>query len=221
MAVLQVYKASKSFGKNQVLKDVSFSIETGSILGIFGRNGSGKSTLLKMVFGTLPADHLELKLNDSLISSSEIIKSQQIAYLPQHPFLPSNQKVRDIIPMYFQGEKEQDAVFYNPFVATITHKKVGHLSQGERKFFETILISNLPHPFLLLDEPFSMLEPLQIKKLKSFLQKISEIKGIIITDHYYTDVLDISTKNMLLKEGKNIIINNIEDLQKNEYLSRN
>ena len=123
--------------------------------------------------------------------------------------------------MYFQGEKEQDAVFYNPFIATLTHKKAGHLSHGERKFFETILISQLPYPFLMLDEPFSMLEPLQTKALKEFLLKISETKGIIITDHYYTDVLDISKKNIVLRNGKSIPVNSIEDLKKNEYLSKN
>ncbi|HBY67764.1 MAG: hypothetical protein CMC07_07145 [Flavobacteriaceae bacterium] len=73
----------------------------------------------------------------------------------------------------------------------------------------------------MLDEPFSMLEPLQTKALKEFLLKISETKGIIITDHYYTDVLDITTKNIILKDGKSIEIHSIEDLKKNEYLSKN
>ncbi|MAO09671.1 MAG: ABC transporter ATP-binding protein [Flavobacteriaceae bacterium] len=221
MATLQVHDVTKSFGKTQVLKNVSFSMETGDIFGIFGRNGSGKSTLLKIIFGTLSADILHLEINGRKVSTSEVIKKQLIAYLPQHPFLPNNQRVRDIIPMYFQEEKEQDAVFYHPFVATLTHKKAGELSHGERKFFETILISHLPHPFLMLDEPFSMLEPLQTKALKEFLVKISETKGIIITDHYYTDVLDITSKNIILKDGKSIEIHSIEDLKKNEYLSKN
>lgn len=221
MATLQVHDVTKSFGKTQVLNGVSFTIETEDIFGIFGRNGSGKSTLLKILFGTLSADSLELEINGTKISTSEVIKKQLIAYLPQHPFLPKNQKVRDIIPMYFQKEKDQDAVFYHPFIATLTHKKVGMLSHGERKFFETILISHLPHPFLMLDEPFSMLEPLQTKALKEFLLKISETKSIIITDHYYTDVLDITTKNIVLRNGESIAINSIEDLKKNEYLSKN
>ncbi|RFN60154.1 ATP-binding cassette domain-containing protein [Marixanthomonas ophiurae] len=221
MATLQVHDVTKSFGKNQVLNDVSFTIETGNIFGIFGKNGSGKSTLLKILFGTLSAESLQLEINGTKISSSEVIKKQLITYLPQHPFLPNNQRVRDIIPMYFQGEKEQDAVSYNPFVAKLTHKKAGMLSHGERKFFETILISHLPHPFLMLDEPFSMLEPLQIKALREFLMKISETKGIIITDHYYNDVLDITSKNIVLRDGKSLTVNSIDDLKKNEYLSKN
>tara|TARA_R110000823_G_scaffold71077_4_gene163859 strand:- start:48735 stop:49400 length:666 start_codon:yes stop_codon:yes gene_type:complete len=221
LATLQVHDVTKSFGKTQVLNGVSFTIETEDIFGIFGRNGSGKSTLLKILFGTLSADSLELEINGTKISPSEVIKKQLIAYLPQHPFLPKIQKVRDIIPMYFQKEKDQDAVFYHPFIATLTHKKAGELSHGERKFFETILISHLPHPFLMLDEPFSMLEPFQTKALKEFLLKISETKSIIITDHYYTDVLDITTKNIVLRNGESIAINSIEDLKKNEYLSKN
>ena len=221
MEILQLYNVSKNFGKSEVLKNVSFSVKTGEILGIFGRNGSGKSTLLTILFGTLSASSGKITINDAEVSSSEVIKKQLIAYAPQHPFIPKNLKVRDSIPIYFNDEKKQDAIFYNPVIANITHKKIGELSHGERKFFESILISQLPHPFLLFDEPFSMLEPLQIKKLKAFFKKISSKKGIIITDHYYRDILDISTKNILLKDGNSITIENADDLKSNEYLINN
>jgi ABC-type multidrug transport system ATPase subunit len=220
LAVLQLYSASKSFGKKVVLEDVSIKIETGDILGIFGRNGSGKSTLLQLLFGTLKSDAMELRIDGIAVHPSEVIQKQYIGYLPQQPFLPKDAKVRDLIPIYHSTQKKQDAVFYDSQVAKITGRRVGELSQGERKYFELILVGNLDHPFLMLDEPFSMLEPLQTEAVKKFLMQLKKTKGLMITDHYYNDVLDITTQNMVIKEGKSIPVNGTEDLRKFEYLRK-
>lgn len=219
MEKLQLYSASKSFGKNEVVKEVSFSLERGELLGLFGRNGSGKSTLLKMLFGTLKADELSFSINGNIVKPSEVIPQQLIGYIPQHPFLPKQMKIRDIIPMFHTSEAKQDAVFYDPHIATMTHKQTGALSLGELKYFEVVLLSHLPHPFLLMDEPFSMLEPLHKEKLKEFLLKLKQHKGILVTDHYYHDVLDVSDKNIVLKDGVAHKINNEADLRKFEYLT--
>ncbi|RMA64680.1 ATP-binding cassette domain-containing protein [Ulvibacter antarcticus] len=220
MATLNLYKASKSFGAKKVLEDVSIDLKTGDILGIFGRNGCGKSTLLKMLFGTLKADTLNLKINGERITSEAIIPGKIIAYLPQDPFIPKNVKVRDVIPMYYKSQKEQDAVFYNPGVAKISAKKVGSLSLGERRYFEVILIGNLPHPFIMLDEPFSMIDPLHKEAIKTFLLTLKKTKGIILTDHYYDDVLEITTRNMVISEGKSTEIASKESLIALKYLSK-
>jgi ABC-type multidrug transport system ATPase subunit len=221
LAILQLYNASKSFGNKQVIKEVSLSCETGEIIGLFGRNGSGKSTLLKMLFGTVKSDFIKMSINGELINPSEVISEKRIAYLPQQPFVPKNTKIRDIIPMYFYNEKQQDAVFYNPGVAKITHKKPKELSLGELRYFEVILIGNLMHDFILLDEPFSMIEPLYKDAIKEFLLTLQPKKGIIITDHYYDDVLQTTTKNIIISEGKTTEILSKKDLVKMEYLSKN
>lgn len=218
MATLVLHNCSKSFGNKKVLKEVSFSLETGEILGLFGRNGSGKSTLLKMLFGKVKAGTISAAINGNALNISEVIPKQLIGYVPQHPFLPKRQKVRDAIIMMHHNEKQQDAVFYDPHIATMTHKSTGDLSMGELKYFEVILISQLPHPFLMLDEPFSMLEPLHKEKLKEKLVLLKKTKGIIITDHYFNDVLDVATKNIVLKDGVGYTVNSVKDLQEFEYI---
>ncbi len=219
MATLVLHHVSKSFGTKQVLKDVSFRLETGDILGLFGRNGSGKSTLLKVLFGNMKAESLKVSINNKEIKISEVIPKQLIGYLPQDPFLPKQAKVRDIIPMFHSREAEQDRIFYDPNIATMTDKKMSDLSHGERKYFEVVLMSYLPHPFLILDEPFSMLEPLHKERLKTFLTSVSKMKGIIITDHYYIDVLEISSQNIVIKDGVGHPVKAIEDLKRLNYIS--
>ena len=221
MAILNLYKATKSFGQNSVLKEISFSLETGEILGLFGKNGCGKSTLLKMIFGTLKADHIEMSIDGVSVKPEAVIASKQIAYLPQDSFLPKNIRVRDIIPLYFYSEEKQDAVFYNPGIAKIAARRINELSLGELRYLEVILIGNLDHPFLLLDEPFSMIEPLFKDAIKEFLENLKDRKGILLTDHYFDDVLQTTTKNMVISKGKSTIILSKEDLVKMKYLSKN
>lgn len=215
---LEVYAVRKSFGSKKVLESVAFGLAKGEILGVYGSNGSGKSTLLKILFGTLKADALDLRINSLPVSQKTIIPQQHIGYLPQDNFLPKHLKVRDIIPMFYDDGDKQDLVFRAPFVEKIATRKAGMLSMGERRYLELLLVSHLPHPFLLLDEPFSMIEPLYKEVIGEFLFSLKAKKGILITDHYYQDVLNISDRNLVLTKGVSHPAKNKEDLKKLGYL---
>ncbi|MES2485181.1 MAG: ATP-binding cassette domain-containing protein [Bacteroidota bacterium] len=217
MNSLKISQLSHSFNNRKLLDTIGFSLKTGEILSIFGRNGCGKSTLLKILFSTQKADAITMLLNEQKILSKEIIPRKIIAYLPQENFLPRNTKVRDIIPMYYKGD-EQDKVFYAPGIDKIAHTKAGNLSLGELRYLELLLVGNLDHLFLMLDEPFSMVEPLFKEKIKEFLKALQKQKGIIVTDHYYKDVLEISTRNMLLKNSILLPINSVNELITEGYL---
>lgn len=215
---LAANKISHAFGKNPVLDDVSLECELGAITSIFGRNGTGKSTLLKILFGVLKSPGFKLNINGRTYSPKEIIPKKLIAYLPQHNFLPRNSKVRDVIPLYFEDNEDQNRVFYAPNMASFHNKLIKTLSMGERRYLELLMIINLPHPFVLLDEPFSMVEPRYIEIIKEVILQAKETKGIIISDHYYKDVFSISDNHLLLKEGKLITVQNIDDLKYEGYL---
>lgn len=221
MAIFKLHNARISFGDKAVLTEVSFSLETGEILGLFGRNGTGKSTLLKMIFGTLSKGSINISLAGAIFNPSKNIEKKQIAYLPQVSFLPINIRVRDLITIYFSTEKKQDKVFYDPYISSYASKKIGELSLGQVRYLEVIFLANSEHPFLMLDEPFSMIEPIYKARIKNILEQLKVEKGIIITDHYYKDVLDISTQNLLIKDGKGYQIKDMDDLRKQAYLSKN
>lgn len=218
MNSLKVTNASKKFGQKLVLDSVSLKINTEEILGVFGRNGSGKSTLLKLIFGVETADSISIKINEKAFLPKEIIPSQKIAYLPQDNFLSKNYTVRNIIPLLFPNGDDQDKIFYSKGVAKFENTKIGNLSMGERRFLEILLIGNMKHDFLMLDEPFSMVEPLKKDAIKELLLELKKKKGIILTDHYYDDVLQITDSNLLLENGKQIQIENASDLKRYGYL---
>lgn len=217
MNTLEITNLTKSFTNKLILNDVSLKCETGEIIGVFGRNGSGKSTLMKLIFGTLKADSIEIRINSHIIQPKNIITSGKIAYLPQEPFLPKGLKVREVIPLLYENN-EQDNIFYAPGVSKFENTLIGKLSMGELRYLEILLIGNLNHQFLLLDEPFSMVEPLIKEMLKAFLIKLKKTKGIILTDHYYHDVLDTTNRNLIVKEGSVFKVEAEADLKRYEYL---
>ena len=219
MNILEIKNLNKSFNQKHILKNLTFKFCTNEINVIFGRNGSGKSTLLKLIYGTLKSDDLELKINDELIKNNNVILDNRIGYLPQDNFLPKSLKVSEVITMYFSDVDKQDKVFYAPRINNIQNRKIGQLSLGERRYLEIVLLGNLNHKFLLLDEPFSMIEPLFIEIIKAFLNDLKKTKGIILTDHYYNDAMEIADKIFLIKDGNKIKINERKNLIDHGYIT--
>ena len=218
MAHLKIQAVSKAFGAKRLFIDASLEIKTGEILGVFGRNGSGKSSLLKILFGTLQADRMLGTIDGKIFAPKNVIGRQQIGYLPQFSFLPQYKKVRQVIPLFLEAGELQDKVFYAPRIAKIENQRVGQLSIGERRYLELLLLAHAPHPFLLLDEPFSMIEPLYKDIIQAFLMDIKPRKGIILTDHYFRDVLPITNRNILLKDASFLPILGEKDLARLGYL---
>lgn len=201
-----------------MLNKVSISLQTGDVIGLFGRNGSGKSTLLKILFGVLKNTGFSLDIDGNRILQKQIIPLKKIGYLPQDSFLPKRITVRNLIPMVFPDGKLQELLFYRKGIAKFEKQRIGELSIGQRKYLELLLLSHMEHPFLLLDEPFSMVEPLYKEEIKGLLEEIKLFKGMIITDHYYHDVFEVSSQNYVLKEGSLTAVFSEEDLKKYNYL---
>lgn len=221
MDFLKVTDLNKSYANKTILKNIDLDCKTGEIIGIFGRNGTGKSTLLKLIFGTIKADSISIEINSEIIDQKKIISSKKIGYLPQDTFLPKERKVREIIPLFYPNGDDQDKIFYSPQVSSFEKIKVGKLSLGQLRYLELLIIGNLNHKFLMLDEPFSMIEPIYKDVIKDLLLDFKKTKGIILTDHYYNDVLEITDKNFVIKDADKIEIKDKNDLVKYEYLKPN
>jgi ABC-type multidrug transport system ATPase subunit len=221
MDFLKVTDLNKSYGNKTILKNIDLDCKIGEIIGIFGRNGTGKSTLLKLIFGTVKADSISIEINYEIIHQEAIISSKKIGYLPQDTFLPKERRVREIIPLFYPNGDDQDKIFYSPQVSSFEKIKIGKLSLGQLRYLELLIIGNLNHKFLMLDEPFSMIEPIYKDVIKNLLLELKKSKGIILTDHYYNDVLEITDKNFVLKDAEKIEIMDKDDLVKYEYLRSN
>jgi ABC-type multidrug transport system ATPase subunit len=215
---LYVKTVTHYFGDKTILADCSFECKTGQVLGVFGRNGSGKSTLFKILFGMLKPVDMELYLDNNRCKADYKL-SKFIGYHPQEIMLPKELKVKDLITIYIQNGELQNKVYYSEGINDMLNKQVNELSLGQQRYLQFILLLNLNHHFLLLDEPFSMVEPLYKDLIKEKILEYKSHKGFIITDHYYLDVLAIADSVRLIKDGKMIAIENVNALKELGYLS--
>jgi ABC-type lipopolysaccharide export system ATPase subunit len=133
--------------------------------------------------------------------------------------LPKGLFVKDLIPMFILNEENRHKIYYSTGINEMLNIKAGNLSLGQQRYLQFLLILNLNHPFILLDEPFSMVEPLYKTLIKEKIIAYSSNKGFLITDHYYLDVLEIASKIKLIKNGEIIPVAKSEDLKTLEYLS--
>ena len=206
MLQIDVHNISLCQGKHKLIENGNFSIQTGDILAIQGKNGSGKSTLIKSLFGTYKANKLEWTLNDKE-QGKPSPKNEIIAMLPQDSFLPRNLTPSKIIAMMYKTHKNQKPLFSVPYVSDYSLKKMSELSHGAARYIEIIVVLHLWHPFILLDEPFSLLASLHKEVVKKLILEKSKTKGILITDHYTDDINEIATKRILIENEKLTSVN--------------
>lgn len=197
---LEIDSVQKSFDNKNILSDVYLKCETNDIIGLLGRNGSGKSTLLKIIFGIESADFKFIRIDHNVKTKTKDL-FDEISYLPQDNCIPNRFSVKKAIQL--SVSKEKISAFYaDEMITSILDKKIAHLSGGELRYLEIKIILNNSSKFVLLDEPYNGLSPLLVAKVNELIVVNSKKKGIIISDHNYENVIKVSNKLVLLKEGK-------------------
>ncbi len=213
---LKVDSVELSFYDRKILQDVYLSCQQGEIVGLLGRNGCGKSSLLKIIFGLLTPGHKYVSINDEFIHKG--FTNNRMAYLPQQNYLPKEIKIHSLAKMLI------DPLFWDEFTShpiyiKTGHKKIGELSGGEQRMLEILMVVYNQADFILLDEPFTHISPVQTEQLKPILKSCGQRKGIIITDHLYHNVLDVSDRIILLNNGSTKHIKHVDELATYGYIS--
>ncbi|WP_281227545.1 ATP-binding cassette domain-containing protein [Flavobacterium aquiphilum] len=198
--LLEIDSVQKTFENKNILSDVYLKCGTSDIIGLLGRNGSGKSTLLKIIFGIESADFKFVRIDGSVKTKTKDLFSE-ISYLPQDNYIPKAFSVKKAIQL--SVSKDRISEFYtDELISTMLEKKIAHLSGGELRYLEIKIILNNSSKFILLDEPYNGLSPLMVEKINELIMENSKIKGIIISDHNYENVIKVSNRLILLKEAK-------------------
>lgn len=204
-----------NFRDHKVLRGVSFEFYSNKVTGILGRNGSGKSCFLKIITGQLTPASKHLTYGDQLLKNLYKIPNL-INYLPQHNCHPKSIQLRKLIELY---DLDVDSFLskYPIFKKNLSHK-FGLLSGGEKRILEVLLVLETNTKFTILDEPFSHVMPIHIQLIKDRIESLKAKKGILITDHQYQNVMELSDHLFLLREGVLKKIQDEEDLQFNGYI---
>lgn len=214
--ILEADGIQLEFDGRKILSNIYIKCETGKITGLLGRNGQGKSCLMKSIYGSL---HCEKSVRFDRISIPKSFKrTELIRYLPQFHFFPGSLSLHRIFLDF-----DLDYPLFQKTFPEFNQKEnvaIGNLSGGERRVIEVYVIIQSTSQFILLDEPFTMLNPLQMEKVKALMLQAKKHKGILITDHLYKHILDIADSLYVLSNGRTVLTKSLEDIEALGYLRR-
>lgn len=211
--MLEIDSVTLNFSDKSILSGCYLNCKPGEIVGLLGRNGSGKSCLLKIIFGALQADFMHLRIGGKILKQG--FKSGNVAYLPQESFLPPFLKIRQVL----KGLTcQKDLILENEIIKNIIGLEVRELSGGELRMIECIWVLNHPASYILLDEPFSGISPVQIEFLQQLIIETGKAKGIILTDHIYRPLMQVSNRIVLLHNKSVYNIIDESDLIRYNYI---
>ena len=213
--MLKALNLRKSFSGRTVVKGVSIGIKEGEIVALLGKNGAGKTTTFKMILGVVKPESGKILLGNQDITTTLPHERalMGITYLPQEPSVFRKATVLEnflIIldeRIYDKDKKEKMAIsLMEEFnILYLKDSKAYNLSGGERRRVEVARALLIEPRFLLLDEPFSGVDPLTIIDLQEMLLRLKERGiGILISDHNVYDTLEISDKVYIIDSGEMI-----------------
>lgn len=220
MSALRLQNVSKSFGKVQAVKDLSLTINEGEIFGLLGPNGAGKTTTIRMIMQIILPDSGNISLFNQPISPNLL---DRVGYLPEERGLYGKMKVLEEL-IFFGRLKGMDAKtaesrakeWLERFEMTDVHsKKVEELSKGNQQKIQ-LIVSMLHNPdLIILDEPFSGLDPVNAQLVKDImLEKKREGCSIIFSTHQMDQVEKLCDAICLIDHGEAVLQGQLKEIKK-------
>lgn len=215
---LTISHLQKSFTGKQVLKDLCLQAESGSALGLLGRNGAGKTTTIRILLDLFPADGGEILLDGKPIDRTKI----RFGYLPEEKGLYPKKKILDQLiyfaqlkGMAYSDAKTQCMAWLKKFgLDAYANKKLDTLSKGNQQ--KTALITALVHDpdIVILDEPFSGLDPVNARVLEDAVrEEIARGKIVLFSGHQMNYIEEFCNNIAILRDGKIVLSGSLRDIR--------
>ena len=213
MASLRTENLCKSYRGRQVVRQVSLSLDPGEVVGLLGPNGAGKTTSFRMIVGLIGPDSGSVLFGDQDITATPMYQRARlgISYLPQEASvfrkLTVEQNLLAIIQTLRISRRERqeklDLLISKLGLETVRWSRGYQLSGGERRRVEIARALVISPSFLLLDEPFSGIDPKQVLELQRIIFDLKEAGiGILITDHNVRETLSVTDRAYIIHNGE-------------------
>lgn len=218
---LEVRNIRKSFGDKEILKDISFSVESGKALGLLGRNGAGKTTTIRILMDVFHANSGEILLDGTKFEPQKI----QIGYLPEERGLyPKRLIIEQMVYLArLRGIDKKKAVANSKkwlerlSVGQYEKKLLETLSKGNQQKVQLAATLVCDPDIVILDEPFSGLDPVNSQILKDVIKElIAEGKIVIFSSHQMSYVEEFCEDIVIINQGEVVLDGNLLEIQK-EY----
>ncbi len=224
--MLKVENITKYYNKTKAVDNLSFTVEKGEIFGLLGENGAGKTTTFRIILGLINASSGNVTLDGKKIDYS---LTDKIGYVTEERSLLTKMTVKDQILLYgvLKGMSEDNILkemrkWLKKFqISDYENRKIKELSKGNQQKIQFIAaVINKPK-LLILDEPFSGLDPINVEMLKKAIIELQETGcSIIFSSHQMEQIEDFCEKLVILSHGKVVVAGYLKDI-KNEYRKKN
>jgi ABC-2 type transport system ATP-binding protein len=221
MNLLTVEGLSKKFGARAVLRDVSFGVRQGEVLGLIGPNGAGKTTLFECMAGVLPSDGGVIWRNKQSIALER--RKNLLFYMPDGVTPWAEQSVNWALGFFerlYAAPVKAAEMLGALKLESLRHSRVGSLSKGERKRLLLALGLLTPQPLLMLDEPFDGLDLRQTRDVMALLRSQAERgRTLMLSIHQLVDAARVCDRLILLSDGRVAGEGTIDELRAQAKLS--
>lgn len=217
---IEVKNITKIYGNQHVLKNISFDIGNGEIVGFLGPNGAGKSTMMKIITGYMDPSGGEVKVCDMGVATNTIETQKKIGYLPEHNPLYLEMYVREYLlfnaSIHRISKAEVENIISKVGLTPEAHKKINQLSKGFRQRVG-IAAALLHNPeVLILDEPTTGLDPNQLVEIRNLIKEVGKDKTVLFSTHIMQEVEAICDRVLLIHKGEIIADKKLYELRKNQ-----
>jgi ABC-2 type transport system ATP-binding protein len=219
--MLEVQNISKSFGHIDAVRDVSFKVEQGQILGFLGPNGAGKSTTMRMITGFLPPTQGTAVICGHDIRKAPVEAKKCMGYLPESAPLYGDMTVTNFLKFVagirgFTGariDEKVEQVIESCYLQKVRHQSIETLSKGyrQRVCFAQAVIHD--PQVLIMDEPTDGLDPNQKHTVRTMIKEMSKAKAIIISTHILEEVDAVCSRAIIISDGRIVANSTPEDLK--------
>ena len=206
--ILEIKNLQKKYGKKEVLKGVTFQIDSSEIVGLIGKNGAGKSTLFKVITGILKQKSGTVKILDQEVSSKNRKIFQQVGCLIEqvslYPHLTGYEHIQIVAKLTdTKIDEHVETLISTLKMNSYIHNKTKTYSQGMKQRLGILLaVLNKPK-LLLLDEPLNGLDPEGVYEIRTFLLNICHQEGmsLLISSHILSEMQIFCDRFLFLKDG--------------------
>ncbi|GAB4355573.1 MAG: ATP-binding cassette domain-containing protein [Immundisolibacter sp.] len=218
--LIDVDNVSRRFGHHDVLRDVSFTVVKGEVLGFLGPNGAGKTTTMRILTGTLAPSRGQVRVGGIDLLQHPTQAKAQLGYLPETPplnrdltvdeFLDFCARLRRVPRRQVRAAREQAKA--RTGLHDVGRRLIGNLSKGfqQRIGIAQAIIHN--PPVVILDEPTVGLDPIQIQEIRALIRELGQAHSVILSTHILSEVQAICSHVQIIRRGELVLKSRIDEL---------
>ena len=217
--ILTINNVTKSFGEKSVLKEISFSAESGTAVGVLGRNGAGKTTLIRIIMNVFGADSGNVTLDGNPISTQKV----RIGYLPEERGLYPKKKIIEQLVYFAELQnidkktaiQNAEILLRRLEIEEYKNRRLDTLSKGNQQKVQLVATLIADPDIIILDEPFSGLDPVNASLLKDLVKDlIKNGKLVLFSSHQMNYIEEFCDEILILNGGKIVLSGGIKEIKR-------